>query len=244
MTRLVDYRFTIDSMTPDELPMARLAAYMCELANLLGYKHTVHFRQLESGSTVVVSQIEYPSIPKVLERVRGAAYGEGELDALKAMKALDDLLYDDNATGEILDEEGAQILAFPGRTRRKPPVLGPFNQAGSLDGLLVRVGGKDKPAHAQLQSGDRSWSVDVSRDQAQEMAAYLYQPIRVRGVGRWTRNSDAVWQLNRFRVDSFEVLGNKSLSELMTEAQQSTKDWSDVDPLTEWHELRGDRGPH
>jgi hypothetical protein len=244
MARLVDYRFTIDSMSPDELPMARLATYMGELANLLGYKDIVHFGQLERGSSVLVSRIEYPSLPKVRERVRGAAHGEAEPDALKALKTLDDLLYDDNATGEILDEEGAQILAFPGRTRRRPPVFGPFSQEDTIDGLLVRVGGKDQTAHALLQSGDRSWSVEVNRDQAREMATYLYQPIRVRGMGRWIRNSDTVWELKRFRVDSFEGLGSKSLSDVMEDAQQNTTEWTEGNVLEKWHELRGDREPH
>lgn len=244
MTCLVDYRFRIDSMSPEELPMARLAAYMTELAKLLGYTETVHFGQLERGSTVLVSQIEYPSVPKVRERIRAAAYGEGDPDALKAWKALDDLLFTDNAIGEITDDEGARVLAFPGRTRPKPPAFGPFNQEGALDGALVRVGGRDRTAHALLQDGEKSWSVEVSRDMAQDMAKHLFQPVRVRGVGRWLRTSDAVWQLMRFRVDSFEVLGDKTLSELLAHAQENATEGPEPDALEHWHNIRGDRGLH
>ena len=49
-----EYRFVIDALSPDSLPMARLAEYMGELARLLGRPDQVHFERLEGGSTVLV----------------------------------------------------------------------------------------------------------------------------------------------------------------------------------------------
>ena len=242
MTRFADYKFTIDSVSPDELSMARLAAYIGALAHLMGHEDTVHFGQLERGSTVVVAKIAQSSVAQVRERVGAAAHGDGNADAVKAWTALDDLLYDDDAVGELTDDQGAQILSFPGRTRPKPPVFGPFNQDGALAGTLVRVGGRDRTAHALLRDGATSWRVEVARDMARDMAPYLFQPVRVHGLGRWRRASDATWQLVRFRADRFEVLGETTLSELMTRAQDERHAPVEGDPLDIWHDLRGNRG--
>ena len=58
-----EYRFIIDPYSPGTLPMARLAAYMGELARLLGRLDKVHFVRLEEGSTVLVQRVEPEAAP-------------------------------------------------------------------------------------------------------------------------------------------------------------------------------------
>lgn len=42
------YRFVVDALSPDRVPMARLAEYIADLARLFGYKEHVHFVRVAS----------------------------------------------------------------------------------------------------------------------------------------------------------------------------------------------------
>ena len=43
------YEFYIDAFTPETVPMARLAGYMADFAELLGHREHVHFGKLKQG---------------------------------------------------------------------------------------------------------------------------------------------------------------------------------------------------
>src|SRR5450759_1912539 len=128
-----EYRLRIDVFSVESLPMSRLAEYMTELARLLGEQERVHFSRLEPGSAVLVSSVENPAVPKVGERLHKVREGHGPKDAMQAYKALDTLLAKDNAIASLTAEGGAEIIAFPGRTRPEPMRYGPFREEGSLD---------------------------------------------------------------------------------------------------------------
>src|SRR3954470_2064149 len=67
--------FYIDVYSPDTIPMAKLAEYMADFAALLGKEHGVHFDHLESGSTTIVSRVEYEDLPKVTTRLNDIRQG-------------------------------------------------------------------------------------------------------------------------------------------------------------------------
>ena len=150
----MEYRFTIaDSFTPETLPMERLGEYVAALAKLLGEQANVHFRGIEAGSAVLVASIDPPAQPKVRERVLMVRDGGGPSDARNAFADLDEMLRKDNATGTLSDGPGGVIIPFPGRNRPEPPVYGPFREDGTIDGQLIRVGGKDETVPVHLRDG-------------------------------------------------------------------------------------------
>jgi hypothetical protein len=217
MSERQEYKFRIDALHPDSIPMARLAEYMTELARLYGEQGQVHFSRLEEGSAILVSSIEPPAALKIRDRMRQVREGRGPRDTLKAFKALDDLLAKDNAVGELIPPDGAEIVLFPGRTRPQPISYGPFNERGSLDGVVIRVGGRDDTVvSVLLKNGDAEYacraSVDLSKDLAKNYRGAL---VRVHGLGRWTREEDRTWTLTRFDIESFEVLDDASLGEMI-----------------------------
>ena len=128
------------------------------------------------------------------------------------------MLAEDNATGAVrlkatlLAYSNAThmdtVIAFPGRDREKPLDLGLVKRAGFLDGELVRIGGKDKSVHLQLQDGDISHSgIVTDRATARQLAPLIFGPtVRLWGAGTWRRNEEAVWEVERFQVLRFEVL--------------------------------------
>lgn len=212
-----EYRLRIDAFCPDTLPMSRLAEYMAELARLLGEQDKVHFKKVEPGSAVLVTVVEASAAPKVDLRVRQVREGRGPAEALKAFRGLDDLLAKDNAIGTLTSADGAEIIPFPGRTRAKPISYGPFNERGSLDGVVVRVGSKgDDLVAVELKRGDTVFSCKAAVPLSEELAKhYRKGPIRVHGVGRWAREENRSWTMLRFEIESFEPLDDAPLREII-----------------------------
>lgn len=214
-----EYRFIIDAYSPETIPMARLAEYLTDLANLMGHKKAVHFSRLEEGSVQVVHVVDHEDIPKVERRLRGANQGEGPPEALSAIRSIDAKLADDNAIGRLLGQQSAEIINFRGREIPKPLEYGSFREHATIQGQLVRIGGRDITSHAMIQDGDIHYSnCEMSREMARDLSPLLYGPtVRLHGSGLWKRTVEGDWDLKNYKVDSFEILDDKSLSEAVSE---------------------------
>ncbi|HET9904657.1 MAG TPA: hypothetical protein VFQ27_13260 [Xanthobacteraceae bacterium] len=246
----MEYRFTIaNSFTPETLPMERLAEYVAALAKLLGEQDNVHFRGIEAGSAVLVATIDQPAQPKVRERVLAVRDGGGPSDARKAYGDLDEMLRKDNATGTLSDEAGGVVIPFPGRSRPEPLVYGPLREDGTIDGQLIRVGGKDETVPVHLRDGAIIHTGLICTPEiARRIAPHLYGPtLRVHGTGTWFRTGAGVWELRSFRISDFEVLDDAPLLEVVGKLRKvKGSDWSAVpDPVrTLLAERHGDEGAH
>jgi hypothetical protein len=246
----MEYRFTIaDSFTPETLPMERLGEYVAALAKLLGEQRNVHFQGIEAGSAVLVAFIDPPAQPKVRERVLAVRDGGGPSEARRAFADLDDLLRKDNATGTLSDRPGGVVIPFPGRNRPEPLVYGPFREDGTIDGQLIRVGGRDETVPVHLRDGAIIHTGLVCTPEvARRIAPYLYGPtLRVHGTGTWVRNGAGMWELLRFRISDFEILDDAPLLTVVGNLRKvKGSDWSAVpDPVRALlAERHGDEGAH
>lgn len=141
--------------------------------------------------------------------------------------------YKDNATGFVYegDDEGAEIIVFPGKDRPRPMTYGPFNQEGTLDGILISVSGADQTVHLQLQNGDIKYTgIDTTRETARRLAMHMYEPVRIFGTGRWLRDQEGNWSLKKFRVDNFEVLATDNLKDAIGKMRQAEgSQWKNID---------------
>ncbi len=225
-----EYRFEIDACSPDTLPMSRLAEYMADLAQLLGEVERVHFARLEAGSAVLVQYVESAALPKVRERIRTIATEEPVPDVARAYETLNRRLAGDNAIGSLRESTGSEVIRFPGRERLQPLTFGPFNQPGILDGVLIRVGGRDDTVPVHLQDGDTIHLCNATREMARRLASHLYgATLRVRGHGRWERDADG-WLLKRFNITDFEELDEASLSDVVAQLRNvKGSGWRKVD---------------
>lgn len=207
------YVFRIDAFTPETIPMSRLAAYLAELAAMLGEEGSVHFEKITKGSAKLAMKVDRPAVIKVRDNVNEARMGVRGTRGDRYRK-LNEMLRSDNAEG-TLRLNNSNILVFPGRKEQRPPKLGPFNQAFSRDGQLVRIGGKDKSAHASIVDADGTpWSFEVSRGLARELAPHLFEGvIRLIGTVRATRSDDGEWSYDALKAHQFEVLRAESLME-------------------------------
>lgn len=237
------YTLYIKAYTPDTIPMARLAQYMQNLAALLGPDSAVHFDTLKAGSTQIVTKIDHENVPKVANHLALVKRGEASVEAAKAQTEIDRLLGEDNAIGYVYEDEDdtAQIIAFPGVTRPKPATFGPFNQEGSLDGILISVSGADQTVRLQLQNGEIKYTgIDTNRETARRLAKHMYEPVRVFGTGMWLRDQEGTWVLKKFKVESYSVLAADDLKDAIDQMRQiEGSEWKEMeDPISALKALR------
>jgi hypothetical protein len=241
-------RFKIDPYTPLTMPMARLAGYMGDLASLLGEPEHVHFLRVDSGSTQLVHFIEDEALPKIDERLDCTRRGEGPSDALMAFERINRRLREDNGTGVLIDTTGAEIIRFPGREDIEPITFNAFNQPGSLDGIVIVVGGKGDPVPVHIQSvedADLIHNCYAARGLAKDLAQYIFgSELRVNGMGRWLRDAEGKWNLERFLITGFLPLSNETLTSVIMglRAVQGSEWESLKDPWMELDLIRN--GPH
>jgi hypothetical protein len=211
------YRLRIDVFTVDSLPMARLAQYMAELAALLGNRERVHFSHLEAGSAVLVSRVEPVAFPKVEERVAQVKRGDGPKDAMNAFTTIDAMLAKDGAVATLTTPTEGNVIEFPGRLRPKPVKYGPFREHGTLDGRVIRIGGRDETIPVWLKHGDVEYYCSVrDEDVARRLAVhYLGGAVRVSGNGKWLREENGSWTLQQFDITDFEVLDDAPLADVV-----------------------------
>jgi len=238
-----NYTLYIKAYTPETIPMTRLAQYMQNLAAMLGHDAAVHFHTLKSGSTQLVAKVDHEGAPKVAAHIAQVKRGEGTPEANKAQAEIDRLLAEDNATGFIYEDndESAEIITFPGVTRPTPTTYGPFNQEGTLDGILISVSGADQTVHLQLQNGDIKYTgIETNRDTARRLAKHMYEPVRIFGTGRWLRDQEGNWILKKFRVDNYSVLAADDLKDAVDQMREiEGSEWKSMeDPIGALKSLR------
>ncbi len=221
-----EYRLVIDAYSPQTIPMARLAEYMGHLADMLGEPASVHFERLEPGSTVLVSKIEREAVPKVKQRIVAVRRREGPSDGMRAYKAINKLLREDNGIGLLKEKpKGATIIRFPGREEAEE-AFPAVRQYGSIDGIVVRIGGKDQTVPVTLESeNEQITGCYTTRQIAKELGHKLFEPVRLLGRGRWTRDNDGRWALLDFKIESFESLNEAPLSEALTSLRSIKAEW-------------------
>lgn len=241
------YTFKINAFAPDTIPMSRLAAYLSDLATLLGEYDSVHFVKLKKGSTGILHSIQYEAEPKVRERVNAVRYRNGPRDAMNAARNIDKRLAADHASGRILEPAGSKIIEFPGWKRFSQPIYGPFNQPGIVDGVPIRVGGEEDivPVHLE-EPGQERHICQANRAVAHNIGAHLFTAmIRAEGIGRWYRDADGIWIRKDFTIQDFKVIDETTpLSQVVEKLRAIPSEIREVeDPLAELEEIRhGGRG--
>lgn len=211
--------FYIDAYSPETIPLGVLGEYMSSFADLIGRENALRFAGLLPGSTKIAVRVKHEDVPKVRQRLNEVKLGTSVKKASESFDLLDKKLANDNAVGSIFfledtDHESAVLLSFPGRERQEAESFGPFNQDGTLDGILIAVGGRDETINLRLQNGDATYTkCTTSKGLARELAKHLFEPVRIHGVGRWIREASGAWQLVSFKVRSFDVLEQGSLAE-------------------------------
>ena len=119
------------------------------------------------------------------------------------------------------------IVKFAGRelTEEKFPSV---HQHGAIDGTVTGIRGKDETIHITLNSEGRQVSgCETNRTIAKQLGAKLYEPVRLFGRGRWSRDADGVWILEYFKIESFECLEDVPLMTALAALRSIPTKWDD-----------------
>ena len=231
----------LGSLAQETLPMVRLATYLDHLARVLGENEHVHFERLESGSLSVIHRVDAEAVERVEGRIQSIARGSIPKDAKRPLDALKECLAKDATTGSLLNSNGELILHLASCASTDEEVLA-VKQSGTLDGVLIRIGGKGMIVPVHLEAGARILQCEASRETAREMAPHIYgKPLRVSGDGTWQRVDLGNWRLNRFRIAEFQQLEDVSLLEDFERLRKLGFDgWKQFeDPMDEIMRMRG-----
>lgn len=245
-----EFRFEIDGtingveMTPLTIPMARLALYLADLAQLLGHRDSVHLITVAEGSTAPVIYVDAEEESRVMHRVRNAQRGMGPTDANRAYKKLDHKLREDNATALIVNvSQKAEVIEFPGRNANLPTHYGPIKEQASVIGELKRVGGFDPTVPIHLQRADETiFFCEADESIAKRLAPFLYRMIRVHGIATYSRGKEGLWKVEHFTIQSFDPqpLSDDSFSATIEKLRAIPgSEWGEIaDPLEELRKIR------
>ena len=235
-----EYRFEIDAFSPTTIPMSRLAEYISDLAKMFGNNNNVHLLKIEHGSTVPVILVDWEAEPKVRDRLKAIKTHEAPDEAQEAAKDIDHRLLQDNAKAVLVDPAGGKVYLFPGREAATKLEFGPVNQAGTFQGVPIKVGGENDPVPVHLEDGREKYIVLARRALAKDIAQKLFTSvIRVEGTGRWIRHTDGEWEMLSFHANSFRIIEDADLRRDISELRKLPGEWKKLeDPLAELEQIR------
>ena len=135
--------FRIEGLSKEEISMRDLAAYLTDLAELLGHHESVHFQEVREGSVEVTYDVDLASLEPVTCRLLDACHQAGDPAARSAYLSLNQRLKRDRSSGIIMEQSETDLrplVDIPGmleETAERFPVLW---EAGTADGTPTGVG--------------------------------------------------------------------------------------------------------
>lgn len=232
-----EHRFKIDAYSVETMPLLRLIEYLRELATVLGENNAIHLVDIEDGSTVPVLKIDDETRERVYQRAAEVRRGIAPREAMLGYRRLNQMLRQDRGIGSLYEKGVAEIIPFPGKEELPGSISG-IQQQGTLDGKLLKVGGKGKWVPVQLQTPDETITgCSALRNTAKEMALHLFDDIRLYGRGSWTRTEGGDWILERFLVDNFEPLNPEPLPNVVASLRAIRANWR-LNPIAGIHAVR------
>ncbi len=239
MTRK-ELRFNIKNATPHTLPMARLADYLKKLSVVLGNEDRVHFLRMEEGSAPALIEIDAEIESAVIYRAKNAANGQGPKEAVQNFASLRDDLEQDGLIADLEQDEGGIIAEFASPRQAGEETFGPVWQEGSVDGLLTRIEGIDETIHATLIFEGSRYRAECNREVGMQLGMYFWKMIRAFGKGKWWRNADGKWVLEKIVIQSVEGVEDVSLPDTVAKLRAIPDNdlHSLKDPLGEMLKIR------
>lgn len=238
MSDLLEYSFRIIGPRPDTMPMSRLAAYMAELARMMGCQDSVHFDRVEDKSVAIVAVVSQSEVPLISPRIRAASGGEANAEASVPWRKINEYLAEDGWGGEMRLPRSDDVIVFPG-TAKAASLLRSISQATSVQGRLVRLEGAGDTVRVGLDiDGDLTARIALDAVTAQKLAVFFHRSVRLNGEGRWKRGSDGKWSLDSLVASSFEVLDEGDLKDVLLQLGETIPPGSGKAILEAVEELR------
>jgi hypothetical protein len=237
MAKYREFRWKIGAYTAETMPLDRLMDYIRELMTVLGNAQHMHLIHVESSSTQPVFKVDEEAVPHIEARAAQIRTGIAPLDVRRSYRKINSMLREDK-TDAVFYEGTAEVIPFPGVNAPPAEQICGIQQPGSLDGRLVSIGGRRELVPLQLETPEKVLTdIYAKRPLAKEISPFLFEPVRLLGQGRWSRDEDGEWNLDRFTVNGFEPLGSENLVSVVNSLKNVQAIWPD-DPLAALDALR------
>jgi hypothetical protein len=238
-----DYALVLKGVTPEKLPMAKLAEYLRDWAALLGEGNAPVFRGISKGS--VLLKVKVPDLRRTEARVRLLeAKSKPDASAASYVEGLNRKMRRDALSGSIITRAGDVVIELNAAPVAPGDREYTVTDQGTIDGVVVGIAGTDDTVHLRIQEASGAvWSIAL-RDfaMARQLASHFRaDPLRVLVHGTWKRSPAGVWEPLNLYADGFELLDNRSAKVIMEELRAIPGNgWAALsDPQAVWKELRG-----
>jgi hypothetical protein len=147
------------------------------------------------------------------------------------------MLGEDGTTARY-KEDRKKILDFP---KLQALQFGPVTEDGAIEGVVIKLGGRDETVPVHLQDSETYYKCWASRAVAKTLAPFLFgNPIRVLGRGKWARTEHGEWELQEFKINNFEELNNDEIKQVLARMNEvEGSGWNSIaDPLGELRRIR------
>ncbi len=243
MVEFEEFTFVIPGHSPETIPLARLMEYLREFITVLGDPLDVHLLAINPGSVSPQFCAAPQAASQVRRNVGRFSRGDGTAKQRAAAKRIARMVRDDAPDGTkfVLLRSKAEVLLEIPPAPADPEVVTGIKQPTSLSGQLISVGGVSETASIEIRDrgGETFRNIKAPRGLAKSLAQHLWEPVRLIGMGNWTRSTEGRWQLDRFDVQSYDELRNEGLSKAIENLQNANVQWPE-DALNRLNKERGD----
>jgi hypothetical protein len=227
--------WVLEGRSPDQIPMARLAEYMQQLAAMLGETNNVHFARVEEGSTRLVARLG-PGF--IAQRVQARVYAVRERRApavaMRAFRRINHMVGEDKSHARVTFGAGV-ILRFPGSSAAEGEqfrLIDTTTVTGRLYALLEEPSGVLK-ARIRPRTGDTYIACTTEASVGRELRHYFLDAVRVHGRGTWSRAETGEWTCQSLHILDVQPIKDVSLREAINALRAIEIEWPD-DPLADW----------
>lgn len=244
-----DYKFVIEGLKPDQIPVERLGQYLTQIARMLGIPNKMHLVDIEDGSAGLTFTIDKSFLPVAKKMEVKLREGTAPIRAKNAREKIAGMSEKDKTSAKLEGQDGAEIIKFP--MRQKKVVADRIIQDnGTFTGRLHQIiyrgkgrAGDDTPAIVTLKTHRKEGMVKCHTNvaMARRMSDHLFKYVRVSGEGTWLFDRENLaWKLQKFVARDFIPLrDDETLTEFVDRVRGMTKEWP-ADLMDTIYELRED----
>ena len=233
----------IQGVNVENLSLEDVGQYLADFADLLGKDVTPRYHSIKRGSLTMKATV--PAEREIDVKTRGFLLRTGDApeDAVRARERISRRLGINRAKrATLLDSSNSKVVEIP---VEKPSEIAPpvpsVLRAGSLQGKVIRIGGRQDTVSVEVQDVDGFvYLCRATRDIARKLARDMFDPVvRIHGSGRWHRTDEGVWRVEDFLISRHEVLDDSSFAQAVDELRAIPAGWKDLsDPYSELQKIK------
>jgi len=227
------FTLRIEGVNIENLNLDDIGQYLTDFAQLLGKDAEPKYHSIRKGSLNIAAKVPLEHVLDVKTRGFLLRTGDAPEDALRAEQRISRRLGIHHARrATVLDPKQQKLIEIPIEQPTSELALIPtITRPGSLQGQIIRIGGKLDIVTVELQDVDgHVYSCKAKRDKARALAHEIFGPtVRVNGTGKWKRTEGGEWFVEDFQISDFEVLDDAPLGDVLREVHQIHSKWQEQD---------------